>query len=207
MTLCGCKHTGTHHCYSGHTDHWSGTCFWSLWFVKLLCLRMIEKAMGLAWDVTYEQGRTIPRLGLSGHWGDSFPGDAVVKNLPAMQETRRSEFDPCVGKIPWKRKWQPTPVFLPGKFHAQRSIAGYSPWDHRVRHNWTRTQAHTYEEKLPWVCNQWTQLLLCILQNTLKENPEHYSQDYSRPLTLNWTWQKELEWSISQQQMSPPHLI
>jgi len=31
-------------------------------------------------------------------------------------------------KIPWRRKWQPTPVFLPGKFHGQRSLAGYSPW-------------------------------------------------------------------------------
>ena len=35
---------------------------------------------------------------------------------------------PCVGKIPWKRKWQPTPVFLPGESHGQRSLAGYRPW-------------------------------------------------------------------------------
>ena len=34
-----------------------------------------------------------------------------------------------VEKIPWRRAWQPTPVFLPGKFHGQRSLAGYSPWD------------------------------------------------------------------------------
>ena len=38
-------------------------------------------------------------------------------------------FDPWVGKIPWRRKWQPTPVFLPGEFHGQRSLAGYSPRD------------------------------------------------------------------------------
>ena len=38
-------------------------------------------------------------------------------------------FDPWVGKIPWRRKWQPTPVFLPRKFHGQRSLEGYSPWD------------------------------------------------------------------------------
>ena len=37
-------------------------------------------------------------------------------------------FDPCVGKILWRRKWQPTPVFLPGEFHGQRSLVGYSPW-------------------------------------------------------------------------------
>ena len=47
------------------------------------------------------------------------------------RRTNRCWFDPWVGKIPWRRKWQPTPVFLPGKFHGQRSLAGYSPWDHR----------------------------------------------------------------------------
>ena len=41
---------------------------------------------------------------------------------------RRLKFDPWVRKIPWRRKWQPTPVFLPGEFHGQRSLAGYSPW-------------------------------------------------------------------------------
>ena len=41
---------------------------------------------------------------------------------------RRPVFDPWVRKIPWRREWQPTPVFLPGEFHGQRSQAGYSPW-------------------------------------------------------------------------------
>ena len=36
--------------------------------------------------------------------------------------------NPWVGKIPWRRKWQPTPVFLPGESHGQRSLVGYSPW-------------------------------------------------------------------------------
>ena len=40
---------------------------------------------------------------------------------------RSLRFDPWVGRIPWRRKWQPTPVFLPGKFHGQRSLAGCSP--------------------------------------------------------------------------------
>ena len=47
----------------------------------------------------------------------------LVKILPAMWET-------WVGKIPWRRAWQPTPVFLPGESHGQRSLAGYSLWDH-----------------------------------------------------------------------------
>ena len=41
---------------------------------------------------------------------------------------RRPGFDPLVGKIPWRRKWQHTPVFLPGKSHGQRSLVGYSLW-------------------------------------------------------------------------------
>ena len=48
-----------------------------------------------------------------------------------------------VGKIPWRTKWQPTLVFLPGKFHRQRSLAGYSPWSCRVGHDWVRAHIHT----------------------------------------------------------------
>ena len=56
----------------------------------------------------------------------------MVKNLPAMQETRV----PSLGwEDPWRQEWQPTPVFLSGKFHGHRSLAGYSPWGHTVRHN------------------------------------------------------------------------
>ena len=43
----------------------------------------------------------------------------------------RPGFNPWVGKIPWRRKWQPTPVFLPGESHGQRSLAGYIPWDRK----------------------------------------------------------------------------
>ena len=53
-----------------------------------------------------------------------FPGDSAVKNPPAMQRRRR--LDTCIGKIPWRREWQPPPVFLPGKSHGQRSLEGYS---------------------------------------------------------------------------------
>ena len=45
-----------------------------------------------------------------------------------MVPSRRPSFDPWVGKIPWRRKWQPTPVSLPGKSHGQRSLVGCSPW-------------------------------------------------------------------------------
>ena len=49
---------------------------------------------------------------------------------PACQ-CRRRKFNPWIGKIPWSRKWQPTSVFLPGKFHGNRSLLGYSPRGHK----------------------------------------------------------------------------
>ena len=51
-----------------------------------------------------------------------------VKNLPAMQETQEMRVLSLVWKIPWRRKWQPTPIFLHGKFHGLKSLAGYGPW-------------------------------------------------------------------------------
>ena len=48
----------------------------------------------------------------------------TVKNL----QCGRARFDPWVRKIPWKRKWQPTPVLLPERPHGWRSLVGYSPW-------------------------------------------------------------------------------
>ena len=52
----------------------------------------------------------------------------TVKNLPAMQQSRVGALG---GKIPWRRKWQPTPEFLPGESHEQRSLVAYSPWGHK----------------------------------------------------------------------------
>ena len=53
----------------------------------------------------------------------SFPGSPC--------ECRRHRFNPWVGKTSWRRKWQPTPVFLHGEFHGQRSLVGYSPSSHK----------------------------------------------------------------------------
>ena len=62
-------------------------------------------------------------------------------------QCRRRRFDLWIRKIPWRRKWQPTPVFLPGKSHEQKSLAGYSPWNlKRVGHNLVteQQQLNTY---------------------------------------------------------------
>ena len=53
----------------------------------------------------------------------------MVKNLPAKcRRHKRYGFNPWVRKIPWRRKWLPTTVILPGESHGQRSLVGYSPW-------------------------------------------------------------------------------
>ena len=46
-------------------------------------------------------------------------------------QSRRPGFNGWVKKTPWRRAWQPTPVFLPGESHGQKSLGGYSPWDHK----------------------------------------------------------------------------
>ena len=64
------------------------------------------------------------------HTGASLVAQMVKNHL----QCRRSMFDPCVGKVPWRREWHPTLVFLPGEFHEQRSLAGTV---HKVAKNWT----------------------------------------------------------------------
>ena len=61
----------------------------------------------------------------------------MVKNMPANAGGhKRPEFDPWVGKNPWRRAQKPTPVFLRGESHGQRSLVGYSPWAlQRVGHD------------------------------------------------------------------------
>ena len=58
-----------------------------------------------------------------------FLGGAVVKNLPASVGDTGDAVHPWVRKIPWRRKWQCAPVFLPGESHGQRRLVDYGPWD------------------------------------------------------------------------------
>ena len=57
---------------------------------------------------------------------ENFPGGLDSKESACND--RRLGFNPWVRKIPWRREWLPTPVFLPGEFHGQRTLVGYSPW-------------------------------------------------------------------------------
>ena len=65
----------------------------------------------------------------------------MIQNLPAK---RRLGLDPWVRKIPWRRKWQPTPVLLPEKSHGQRSLVGCSPGGGRVGHDLATEQQHGF---------------------------------------------------------------
>ena len=82
-----------------------------------------------------------------------FPDGASGKE-PACQckRCKRHWFDPWVGKISWRRAWQPTSVFLPGQFHGQRSLGGCSPWGcKRIGHNLKETnQQQTVQPPLAW---------------------------------------------------------
>ena len=62
-------------------------------------------------------------------------GVLVVKNPPAARDTRERRFNPWVRKIPWRRKWQLTPIVLHGKFHGERSLVGQSMGLQRVGHD------------------------------------------------------------------------
>ena len=58
-----------------------------------------------------------------------FPGNACGKEVTCQcRKCKRLAFNPCIGKIPWRKAWQPTLVFLSGESQGQRSLAGYSPW-------------------------------------------------------------------------------
>ena len=77
---------------------------WQIWKLLSAELLNIRKLIGLLWQ---------------------------LRQYKIYLQYRKPGFDPWVGKIAWKREWLPTPVFLPGEFHGQRNLAGYSPWGGR----------------------------------------------------------------------------
>ena len=93
------------------------------------------------WGDTDSKGLSFFSLWLRRPLG--FPGGTTGKESAFQcRRHKRHRFNPWAGKIPWRRKWQPAPVFFPGKFHGQRSLVGYSPWGHKeldtiVWLNWT----------------------------------------------------------------------
>ena len=140
---------------------------------KFAILKCISLACGLYWagnnqdsgrifDLPADCWNTFRLESLFPEW--SFPGGASGRE-PTHQcrRCKRRGFDPWVGKIPWRRKWQPTPVFLPRASHGQRSLVGYSPWGHKdsdtteaTEHTHTHTHTHTLLriELVPEICDK-----------------------------------------------------
>ena len=87
----------------------------------------------------------------------------VLKNQPANAGDIRGGGSTLLGKISWRRKWQPTPVFWPGESHGQRSLVGYSPWgSQRVRQDW-RDLACTQHRKIQGKPN-----MMCSARDNMK---------------------------------------
>ena len=139
-----CPHVYTHVCAALHFLVWirlyymSPSCrAFSTWHCVLETLSCCSRrptaltnahTVFLRINVTYEPAPVYDHLG----------GFQVLKGLPwwlrwrrIRLRPRRPEFNPWVGTIPWIREWQPTPVFLPGKSHGQKSLVGSSPWGHK----------------------------------------------------------------------------
>ena len=78
------------------------------------------------------QSSRVPGITHLFHEASVYPASLAAQKVESACNTgdlgSRPGFNPWIGKIPWKRKWQPTPVFLPGKSHGWRSLAGYSAW-------------------------------------------------------------------------------
>ena len=96
----------------------------------------------------------------------------------------RCGFDPWVRKIPWRRKWQPTAVFLPGDSCGQRSLVSYSPWGHRVMFNLTTKQQQTHTQGLGGC--------VCRIANSIPLEQAH-GKGAGRLIIIAITYQKALQ--------------
>ena len=122
-------------------EHWSG-CH------RLLRGRGQWSRKGLAWGETSGAGKEAEQ---------HVPRRHNARAPTCKAGDRRREFSPWVGRVPGRRNWQPTPVFLPGELRGQRSLEGYSPWgreeldrlcDRAHARTHTHTHTHTSETEL-----------------------------------------------------------
>ena len=96
--------------------------FWTVWYVTWLVERITWTHSPIFFTVKWSAWSVI-YVGLP--VGQGFPGWLRWQRI--YLQCRRPGFDPWVKKVPWRRDWLPTPLFLPGKSHGQRTLAGYSP--------------------------------------------------------------------------------
>ena len=94
--------------------------------------------------------------GFMARLGSDFPGGSDGKSV--CLQCGRPGFDPWVRKIPWRRKWQPSSVLLPGKSHGQKNLVGYNPWCHKESD--TSEWLHFLSFFL-WKCHIWSHWPKC----------------------------------------------
>ena len=114
------------------------------WRTSLLLISLVQRSFlcEVVWSLSFYYFKVCS--------GD-FRGGASIGKEPACLcgRRKRRRFNPWVRKIPWRRKWQPTPVFLPGKPHGQRSLVGYSPQGSKESD--TTEQLHFRFHFLPYI--------------------------------------------------------
>ena len=117
---------------------------------------------------------------------------------------RRPGFHPWVGKTPWRREWQPTPVFLPGESHGQRSLVGYSSWGCRVRHDWARACAWSWlskesQRRVPAIDQEKKSILIVLLGARCDMGPVHHGrlEVEKETLCVGHSWSPSLCFCIS----------
>ena len=126
---------------------------WSPWLIGGWLHHSLEEAWvprGISNYIDCDMSKQLKLPRFEGLLG--FLGGGTWGKEPACQCRRHKKcrFDPCVGKIPWRRAWQPTPVFLPRESHGQR-LVGYSAWGHKES---DMTEARTLwhgRDRIPWL--------------------------------------------------------
>ena len=109
---------------------------------------------------------------------------------------KRHSFNPWVRKIPWSRKWQPTPVFLPAEAHGQRSLVGHSPWGHKSQ-TWLNTQSDIILYLSLSHLGDWGLIPGDQIENQVGSGPDTnlvLSQTQNKPPVLSTTWNVECLW-------------
>ena len=138
----------------------------------------------------------------------TYDKDSSVQGLPwwlsgkgSTYQRRRLRFHPWVRKIPWRRKWQPTLVFLPGELHGPRSLVGYSPWSpKRVGHDLVTKQLQfrwNYKQKTQQqrnVCCRVVSQRKSLIQKTAQQHELAVSQ-----VTPLCTWLKSFPKTLKPQ--------
>ena len=114
-------------------------------FVKIPFMLLFTILCALVLDSDYQRAPLMVQM--------------VKESACQCRRLKRRGFNPCVEKILWRRKWQPTPVFLPRECHGQKSLAGYSPWSHKELATTERIHTHTHTHSVIIKCFL---LILCF---------------------------------------------